>query len=714
MKRSILISAIVFLICLPAIAGIDEDRLTALHLECEEAYLVNDFIRMQKTIDQRNAIMYGEEQDAADTYAYNSHLALLYKDIGSLNYCLADIDGTSYDSAFSNYRKSLDIYLNVLRDTHGAAVLRTELAQLHYKSGEYAQALEYLTANREHFLQSGVERMELETWSQIALCKARLNQYDEAIADIDSTILLAGRFNIPVERLRKKGKILALRSEAENTPIKDAVPYFQQYYDFQRDSIVKHFNMMTVSERESYWLRMQPFVTDCFRLEDSAPDMLYDVVLFSKSILLHFSQGNADGVAPHWKDVQKKLGKDECAIEFVQYEKYGELYLGAIVLHPEGIPEFFRLLKVDDLLEFRLPIGVTVHDAVSKEIASYKNALYTCDDLNRIIWTKQLRNAINNADKVFFAADGILHRLAIEYMFPQDKSPKFRRLTSTREMLKEVEADADNGMLICGGIDHYRCSEEPDSLGNDRLAYELLARRRLCFRNLKGAEAEAHSIKDIRNNPADTLITGANADEQTLLSLMNDYGVVTIATHGYYGGGAQRCGTDLKTWKTDEKMSQSVLVVSGAQANMNNREFDPGITDGIISAREFSRTDLSNVRLLVLSACQSGLGEITSDGVFGLQRGLKNAGVSAMVVSLWEVNDDATRHFMVRFHTALSEGRTPGNAFDLAREAMEEVITVYDDGLDAATMAEGESRSIVRKKYNKPQYKNAFILIDSI
>lgn len=714
MKLNKIITVFAVLIHLPALADIDEDRLTALHKECEEAYMVNDFTRMKATIEERETLLHEDNRPAFNPYAYNSHLALLYKDLGSLHYCLADIDGTSGNEATACYQKSLEIYLNTLKDSHGAAVLRTELAQLHYRYGEYSEALGYLAANRNHYMQSGQERMELETWSQIALCKARLGRFEEALADIDSTIWLAGRFDVPIERLRKKGKILALQSEALDTSAAEAETYFQQYFDFQRDSIIKKFNGMDAAERESYWLRMQPFITDCFRLEEEAPGLLYDVILFSKSILLQFSQINPSAVAPHWTDIQKRLPKDACAIEYVQYEKHGQAYLGAIVLHPTGEPEFYRLLKLSDLLKFQLPSGCSVEKAMSAEVPEFKDALYSCNDLCRIIWTKELRNAIRDAETVFFAADGILHKLAIEYMFPQHKAPAFRRLTSTRELLRSEGHEAEGDMLICGGIDHYNCSAKPDSSMNDRLAYELLARKRIRFRNLKGAGEEVRMVKDIRNNPADTLLTNDRADEQTLVALMNEYSIVTIATHGYFSGTSQRWGTDLKTWKSDEKLSQSVIIVSGAQTNMNDTAFNPDLKDGIISARELARTDLSNVRLFILSACQSGLGEITGDGVFGLQRGLKNAGVRAMIVSLWEVDDKATSYFMVRFHKALSEGKGTSEAFDVARDAMDEKITTYDEGIDMGTLTEGEPQVTVRQIYNKPRYKNAFILIDSL
>ena len=69
---------------------------------------------------------------------------------------------------------------------------------------------------------------------------------------------------------------------------------------------------------------------------------------------------------------------------------------------------------------------------------------------------------------------------------------------------------------------------------------------------------------------------------------------------------------------------------------------------------------------------------------------------------------------MVKFHKALSEGKGTSEAFDLARDAMEEKVMTRDEGLDMGTLTEGEPQVTVRQIYNKPRYKNAFILIDSL
>lgn len=103
--------------------------------------------------------------------------------------------------------------------------------------------------------------------------------------------------------------------------------------------------------------------------------------------------------------------------------------------------------------------------------------------------------------------------------------------------------------------------------------------------------------------------------------------------------------------------------------------------------------DLRGTDLVVISACQSGLGEVTGDGVFGLQRGFKKAGVQSIVMSLWEVDDDATKIMMTRFYENLAKGKSKYDAF---REA-QKYLRNYDKG-----------------RYDEPEHYAAFVLLDAI
>ena len=120
---------------------------------------------------------------------------------------------------------------------------------------------------------------------------------------------------------------------------------------------------------------------------------------------------------------------------------------------------------------------------------------------------------------------------------------------------------------------------------------------------------------------------------------------------------------------------------------------------------------MSNVDLAVISACQTGLGYVTADGVYGIQRGLRNAGVGCMLVSLWNVSDNATAILMTNFHKNLSSGMTVRDAFDAARESLCNVSSDASKSFDATRLVQTVSPA---ETYSEPQYRNAFILIDAL
>ena len=113
-----------------------------------------------------------------------------------------------------------------------------------------------------------------------------------------------------------------------------------------------------------------------------------------------------------------------------------------------------------------------------------------------------------------------------------------------------------------------------------------------------------------------------------------------------------------------------------------------GIDDGILTAKEISLLDLQNTKLLVLSACETGLGELTDAGVFGLQRAFKQAGVETIVMALWKVDDEYTQKMMSKFYELWLSGQDKRTAFHNAQKYI---------------------RSL---KPNEPYYWAGFIMLD--
>ena len=149
-------------------------------------------------------------------------------------------------------------------------------------------------------------------------------------------------------------------------------------------------------------------------------------------------------------------------------------------------------------------------------------------------------------------------------------------------------------------------------------------------------------------------------------------GVIHIATHGVY--------LDQKNASDSQSMFNSLLALAGA--NMTD--------DAFVSAADIARMNLRECDLAVLSACETGLGKLGDDGVFGLQRGFKNAGVHTLLMSLKKVADESTAILMTCFYKYWMGGSTK-------REAL--------------VNAQRELRS---KGYSEPNYWTTFILLDAL
>jgi CHAT domain-containing protein len=113
------------------------------------------------------------------------------------------------------------------------------------------------------------------------------------------------------------------------------------------------------------------------------------------------------------------------------------------------------------------------------------------------------------------------------------------------------------------------------------------------------------------------------------------------------------------------------LIFSGGNnhwATLKENSKNVQMDDGILTAEEIAHMNLIGTNLTVLSACQTGLGEVTGEGVFGLQRSFKKAGVQSLLMSLWEVDDEATQMLMTAFYTHYAQGKTKREALMAAQQ----------------------------------------------
>jgi len=203
---------------------------------------------------------------------------------------------------------------------------------------------------------------------------------------------------------------------------------------------------------------------------------------------------------------------------------------------------------------------------------------------------------------------------------------------------------------------------------------------------LQGTLDEAESIESMfeNSNISTKLYTANHGVEESFKSLSgrNSPEIIHLATHGFFFPDPEKekpddrmmSLQDKKVFKeSDNPLIRSGLIMSGANMAWNGEVIPNGIDDGILTAYEVSGLDLYNTELVVLSACETGLGDIKgSEGVYGLQRSFKMAGVDYLVMSLWQVPDKETSEFMQLFYQNLLAEQSVGAAFRDAQNIMKQ------------------------------------------
>ena len=136
---------------------------------------------------------------------------------------------------------------------------------------------------------------------------------------------------------------------------------------------------------------------------------------------------------------------------------------------------------------------------------------------------------------------------------------------------------------------------------------------------------------------------------------------------------------------------RSGLLFSGANLGLKGESLPNDVEDGVLTALELSNMNLGNIDIVVMSACESGLGETSGEGVFGLQRGFKLAGAKALLMSLWKVDDTATQLLMKEFYRNYLSGRSKQESLKLAQQSLRN-----------------------SPEYSAPDYWAGFILLDAL
>ncbi len=382
-----------------------------------------------------------------------------------------------------------------------------------------------------------------------------------------------------------------------------------------------------------------------------------------------------------WKEVQNSLKNNDVAIEFSNYIKKDTTWYVALVLTkgidaPVCVPLFnqYELQKmIRGVAPARTESPADDENRGAVSVSSKRQGIYESTELYRTLW-KPMEKYFPENPRIYFAPSGMLHQVAIEYApigngkLISDKYEIYR-ISSTRFLAMDYIVKPMTSSTLYGGIyydsDTTTMKRESNRYSTRSATYTSFAAFNKdedhgSVNYLPGTKTEVEDIVSTlksKGKISTTLYEGSQANEESFKALSGkDISTIHIATHGFF------LPTDEKL-QGDFSLIQSGLMLSGANYAWQNLPIPDGIEDGILTAKEISQLDLRGTDLVVLSACQTALGEISSEGVFGLQRGFKKAGVRTIIMSLWPVDDNATLLMMTEFYTNLTKGMSKREAF---------------------------------------------------
>lgn len=407
-----------------------------------------------------------------------------------------------------------------------------------------------------------------------------------------------------------------------------------------------------------------------------------------------------------WDEVQLNLKVGEATVEFIHFlpgriEQIDSTMYAALVLLPDKPEPLFIPLFEEKELESIL--GKDAHASMEKVMHVYSptqegGGINTQQkNLTDLIYTP-LKSTLQGVKKIYYSPSGLLHRINFDAIpLGLDKVWSDQQdlvlLQSTRQLVipQDVKPGPNNAVLF-GGITYNRDTTLTQkitstvSTSTGELSFRRVdsTLRGGSWKELSGTIQEIQQVnKTLQKADIKTQIfTGTYASEESIKQLgeggVPSPRILHIATHGYFfpdpaSTPLSHLGDNEPVFKiSNHPMLRSGLILAGGNAGWKGEKIPEGKEDGVLTAYEISQMNLSTTELVVLSACETGLGTIKgNEGVYGLQRAFKIAGAKHIMMSLWQVSDKHTAKFMNLFYKKwLEEKLSIGGAFHAAQKSM--------------------------------------------
>ena len=494
----------------------------------------------------------------------------------------------------------------------------------------------------------------IKNWNNILSSKAYLIELDETIIQLEKEILL--RMSIEPTKLNRQALNTMMKSH-EDEEIKDL---------YKSMSKIKDIYSSLNDDIESI---------EKFMIKEVEDELVKD-----------------NGFSIQWPDIQTALDDNDVAVEFLAFQdlnnetlEYSKTRYSALILHKDyKYPKMVYLCEED---EIKAAIDPSGHDL---------------EKIYSLIW-QPLEEYFGNAKNIYVAPSGLLN--AVSFNGIKIKSGylcdeyAIHNVLSTRDIIASKKEKKESGnnktALLVGGADYEISNNELAQINKGLkdnfhtnltrgIIDDLGLTRGQGFGYLPGSRREVQSITQKLSGLdwKTTLLVDDKATKVHLKSLLSASApdLIHISTHGFYLPPENEKTKYTATESIDKQnpyrfmdnpLLRSGLAFTGANYAWNGNEVEDEADDGILTAYEVSNMDLSNTKLVVLSACDTGLGDVVdSEGVYGLQRAFRMAGAQSMLLTLWKIPDTETVEFMNNFYSNWTSGESLNFAFQGAQKTM--------------------------------------------
>ena len=389
-----------------------------------------------------------------------------------------------------------------------------------------------------------------------------------------------------------------------------------------------------------------------------------------KSLVSSSLSGFSTVSFPTFVSLKQNLREDEVMLdffpyyEFISYDTYHVYYAVSITTKESQVPKFLKLSRVEQIDE--LLRNSKLYDA--------KNLVFYSE-----IW-KKIERYISKKKKILISPTLNLNKVNLGAISCGAKRLgdvyQLASISSLNSLFKRdcVKENAKKSIALFGGMDY------DASISVNKKNVQDSSKTKLDRSGFDYLPETLNEVTDISNLLAGvmntTVYSGQKATEsQFKLLSSHSPSVIHISTHGFYLKGKGLKAPFFKNLslssKITYKMSKCGLLFSGANNAWNGIYAQDVEEDCILTAAEVEKMDLSDTELVVLSACDTGLGDCESiDGVYGLSRAFKIAGAHTIVMTLWKVNDLVTKEFMCEFYAQIKEGLEYHEAFRIAQKKL--------------------------------------------